>query len=119
MKSSTSYPTGGEYLEALFSPGHCFTDPALRGGAAVMDAMGLPKPISGNFATVFTLTAADSHRWAVKCFTRDVPDQQERYGRISASLNYAKPAWRVPFEYIEDGILCTCKRYPILKMEWI
>jgi hypothetical protein len=119
MKSSLSYPTGGEYLDALFSPAHCFADPALRGGTVLMDARGMPKPISGNFATVFRLTAADSHRWAVKCFTRDVPDQQERYGRISASLNYANATWRVPFEYLEDGILCAGKRYPVLKMEWI
>jgi hypothetical protein len=119
MKSSVSYPTGGEYLDALFSPAYCFADPTLRDGAVVMDAMGRPKPISGNFATVFTITATDSHRWAVKCFTRHVPDQQERYGRISTSLNYANAGWRVPFEYIEDGILCAGRRYPILKMEWI
>jgi hypothetical protein len=120
VKSTNSYPTGRDYSDAVSNPAHCFQDAALRASVAVTDHPGgLPRPISGNFATVFTLTEADSHRWAVKCFTRAAPDQQERYGRISATLNYGNPDWRVPFEYVEEGILFGARRYPILKMEWI
>ena len=50
-----------------------------------MDVQGMPKPVSGNFATVFTVTGVDKRKWAVKCFTRNVADQQARDERISAS----------------------------------
>ena len=41
--------------------------------------MGLPKMISGNFASVFPMTSAAGHKYAVKCFTRHVSHQLERY----------------------------------------
>ena len=46
MRPPLTYPTGGEYREALFTPQLCFKDPALAGGAVIMDSLGMPKPIS-------------------------------------------------------------------------
>jgi len=119
MSSIPAYPTGGQYQEALQNSESCFKDPVLVGGSAVTDSLGLPKPISGNFASVFTIRAGDGKRWAVKCFTRYVSDQDVRYQRISQTLAEVEKPWRVAFEYVPEGILCGGRWYPILKMEWI
>jgi hypothetical protein len=119
MPIPTAYPTGAAYREALFNTSLCFDDPVLRGGAPVTDFQGMPKPISGNFATVFTVTGIDGRQWGVKCFTRHVGDQQARYEHISTCLADMNSAWRVPFDYVPRGILCNGEWYPILKMEWI
>jgi hypothetical protein len=84
-----------------------------------MDALGMPKPISGNFATVFRITGADGRNWGVKCFTHYVADQQIRYERISACIKGLSCSWNVPFDYISRGIRCMGTWYPVLRMEWI
>jgi hypothetical protein len=76
MASTLIYPTGGEYREALFNTRRCFKDPALIGGTVTTDVLGLPKPISGASASVFTVQNANGRRWAVKCFTRFVNHQE-------------------------------------------
>ena len=119
MPGTPTYPTGGQYQEALQNPTTCFKDRVLLGGKPTVDTLGLPKPISGNFASVFTIGGADGRRWAVKCFTRYVADQEVRYQRISQTLAGVNKPWRVPFDYVPDGILCRGSWYPILKMEWI
>ena len=113
------YPTGGQYREAIQNPAACFKDPDLANGKPKSDPLGLPKPISGNFASVFTIDGADGKRWAVKCFTRYPTDQHTRYKEISQTLSAINRPWRVPFDYITEGILCLGKWYPILKMEWV
>ncbi len=40
----------------------------------MLNQFGMPKAIGGNFASVFTIDGTDGNRWAVKCFTRPVPD---------------------------------------------
>jgi len=115
----SAYPTGAAYREALFSTTRCFDDPILRGGEPLLDLQGMPKAISGNFATVFTVTGVDGRKWGVKCFTRHVGDQRVRYGRISSCLAEVRSAWRVSFDYVPRGILCNGQWYPILRMEWI
>jgi predicted nucleic acid-binding Zn-ribbon protein len=82
-------------------------------------AMGLPKIISGNFASVFPMTAGSGHRYAVKCFTREVPNQLQRYMLISEYLNKRKPWWATEFQFISDGIQVDSRRYPILRMNWV
>ena len=41
-----------DYNEAIQSPDSSFTDPELRGGQPVTNALGMPMPRSGNFADV-------------------------------------------------------------------
>jgi hypothetical protein len=119
MSSILTYPTGGEYREALQNPKLCFRDPALAAGEVVMDQLGMPKPISGASASVFTIRTADSRRWAVKCFTRLIDHQGTRYQRISQTLQTVSKPWRVAFDYLPDGVLCNGRWYPVLKMEWV
>jgi hypothetical protein len=119
MPSIRSYPSGVEYREALYNTNLCFRDPGLRGGIVAVDSHGMPKPISGAFASVFTVQGASSRRWAVKCFTRIVDHQALRYERISEALRGAHRTWQVEFDYLPEGVLCQGNWFPVLKMEWI
>jgi hypothetical protein len=119
MSSIIVYPTGGEYRESLYNTKLCFKDPVLVSGEVAMDQHGMPKPISGGSASVFTVRSLDGRRWAVKCFTRFVDHQEVRYERISETLQGVSKPWRVAFEYLHDGIFCNGTWYPALKMEWV
>src|ERR1700722_9297851 len=119
MPQITAYPTGRAYLDALFNTRICFRDPALAGGEVSLDRLGLPRPISGASASVFTITGTDGRRWAVKCFTRLIPDQELRYKCISEAIREVDKSWLVEFSYLQDGIMIHGTRYPVLKMEWV
>ncbi|MFJ7101281.1 protein kinase family protein [Streptomyces albogriseolus] len=118
------FPSGGDYAEALQHTHLCFRHPELKGARPELTKLGLPRAISGAFASVFSLTSATSgQRYAVKCFTRHVPDQERRYQAISSRLAQLDPAelsqpWALGFEYLPDAISVGKERYPVLKMEW-
>jgi hypothetical protein len=119
MPTTVACPTGGEYRDALFNTATCFKDPDLVDGKPTLDALGLPKAVSGAFASVFTIESADENRWAVKCFTRFVDDQAARYQQIGRALACLDDPWKVGFEYLPDGVRCRGRWYPALKMEWV
>ncbi len=114
-----SYPTGGDYREALQHPNVAFRDADLRAGTVRQDALGMPKAISGAFASVFTVTGADGRTWAVKCFTREVGDQATRYRAISDALRPLRYGWKVDFEFEVKGVLVAGRWYPLLRMRWV
>src|ERR1700730_16116099 len=116
--SRSRFPTGGEYVDALNNKRRCFQDRQLKGAPPAQDSLGRPRPISGNFASVFSLTSVSGHRFAVKCFTREVPDQERRYKAISDHLSRLNHAWKVGFEYLPEGVMVGGARYPVLKMQW-
>ena len=55
----------------------------------------------------------------MRCFTREVSDQQSRYGELSSYLLNVLPPSFVHFEYVEHGISVRGDRYPIVRMEWV
>ena len=57
--------------------------------------------------------------YAVRCFTREVSDQQARYGELSSYLLNVLPPSFVHFEYVERGISFRGDWYPIVRMEWV
>lgn len=122
--SQRQFPSGGDYAEALQHTHLCFRHPELKGARPELTKLGLPRAISGAFASVFSLTSATSgQRYAVKCFTRHVPDQERRYQAISSRLAQLDPVrlsqpWALGFEYLPDAISIREERYPVLKMEW-
>ncbi len=124
MAGNQMFPSGADYAEAIQNPQFCFNDPDLRDGRPALTNLRQPKPISGNFASVFSMTAPNGRRYAVKCFTRDVADQRTRYEAISRHLTtiddrtLSQP-WRMDFTYLPDGILIRGKRWPVLKMAWV
>jgi hypothetical protein len=112
-------PTGQDYVEALQNPAYCFVDVELKDGTVETDVLGLPRPRSGNFASVFHITVPNGRAYAVRCFIRYFADQQERYNAISAHLSRIKYPWQVEFVFQESGIRIMGRQLPIVKMEWI
>lgn len=83
-----------------------------------MTPLGLPKPISGNFGSVYKMPrGSDVH--AVKCFFNYYDDQQERYERISQHLSETGLPCTVEFSYIKQGTRIRGSWYPILKMDCV
>jgi hypothetical protein len=113
-----SWPIGPDYNDAIQNPQENLRDPCLRRGKVVTTRLGLPAVDSGNFASVFQLLDG-SQRWAVKCFTRQTRDQQERYRAISDQLKSRPLPFTVDFDYQPEGILVRGSWYPILRMQWI
>ncbi|HEY2252674.1 MAG TPA: hypothetical protein VGH74_16485, partial [Planctomycetaceae bacterium] len=117
-----NWPTPQDYNEAIQNPRSCFGDEELRAGAPELTPLGLPKPISGAFASVYQMNCAPgcaTGRWAVRCFLREVSDHQARYQAISEHLQKVKLPSMVGFEFLSQGIRIRGTWYPILKMEWI
>ncbi|MFN7140743.1 MAG: hypothetical protein ACK4UN_15510, partial [Limisphaerales bacterium] len=100
------------------NPSLCFQEPELKAGEARTDMLGLPRVMSGNFASVYELHCGGT-RWAIRCFVRQVPGQQGRYARLSQHLNSLTLPCLVKFEYIHKGILVKGDWYPIVKMQWV
>jgi serine/threonine protein kinase len=113
------WPLSQDYNEAVQSPGRNFADPDLCQGKAITNALGLPMPCSGNFADVYQVVCPDGSRWAVKCFTREVPGLRERYSAIGEYLAQAQLPFTVEFCYLEQGLRICGVWYPVLKMRWV
>ncbi|NED78734.1 hypothetical protein G3I76_01300, partial [Streptomyces sp. SID11233] len=103
------FPTGANYAEALQHPELCFRDADLQRGTVRQVPVLGPKAISGNFASVFSLTTRDGQRYALKCFTRDASAMSSRYAAVSATLqaldvqSLSQP-WPVDFSFLEQGV---------------
>jgi hypothetical protein len=114
----TAWPNPNDYVEALQNPALAFDDPALKHGVVTLDKLGLPRPISGNFAIVFEV-ANREQRWAVRCFARETPGQKARYDAIARHLRRHKLPFMVGFEYLPKGVRVRGQWYPVVKMEWV
>ncbi|MEU4766460.1 hypothetical protein AB0H12_24700 [Actinosynnema sp. NPDC023794] len=112
-------PSGATYVEALQDTALCFRGTDLAGADVRVDALGRPRAISGNFAGVFSVTAADGTRYAIKCFTREAPEQAARYRAVGEHLARLDEDWTVGFDYLGRGILVEGVWRPVLRMEWI
>lgn len=112
------WPSPSDYQDTLQNPRVAFADIELRDGVVVSDALGLPKPISGSFATVYQV---DYHgrRHAVRCFLRHVPDIAQRYAAISAYLQQTALPYTVEFSFLPQGIRMRGQWFPIVKMDWL
>ncbi len=114
------WPNSTDFNEAVQNPGLNFQDSELRLGKTVLNRQGLPVVMSGNFADVYRIHCPTTgHDCAVKCFTRKVPDQQERYREISDYLQQAKLPFTVEFDYLPEGIRVRGQWFPIVKMQWV
>ena len=116
--SPTYWPSMSDYQEAVQAPKLCFPDADLATSTPVMNKLGLPRPICGQFASVYELEKT-GERWAIKCFLRNIPDQHSRYAKISTHLGKCNLPYFMTFEYVQKGIRCQGKLFPIVKMDWI
>ena len=112
-----TFPNGSDYVDALQNPRTAFTDPDLQAATVKQDQFGFPSPRSGNFASVFKVTSP-AGQWAVKCFTRPVAHQQQRYAAIDAALEKLHHPALVHFNYQPHGITVKDDTFPLLKMQW-
>ena len=92
----------------------------IAAGEVACTPLGLPMLWSGNFADVFKIHCpATGNTWALKCFTREVAGQRDRYRRIAAHLEQAQLPFTVDFQYLEQGIRIGGQWFPVLKMRWV
>src|ERR1700730_5314713 len=80
-----AWPSPQDYNEAIQNPSSCFQDRELIGLSPQMTSLGLPKPATGNFATVYNLSGS-GHEFAVRCFLHPLKDEQVRYAALSKCL---------------------------------
>lgn len=112
------WPQHLDYLEAIQHPPFCFAVESLRAARPVCDRFGVPRAASGNFACVFQVVNG-RERWAVRCFTRQVPDVRRRYAALARHLSSARLSSLVEFTYLEEGIRIRNQWHPIVRMEWV
>ncbi len=113
-----AWPNPSDYQEALQNPSRAFADGELQRGTVSLTRLGLPRPISGNFATVFEVTTG-ARKWAVRCFSREVSDQQQRYAAIHQYLLKRSLPYTAGFEFLPQGVMVRGRWYPVVKMEWV
>lgn len=112
-----SWPTPQDYNEAMQAPWLNLKDGALQSGKPALDFLGLPRPMTGAFASVYKLECG-GRNFAIKLFLRNVPDQQSRYLELSSAINSKELTNTVGFQYQLDGISIRGKNFPLLKMDW-
>jgi hypothetical protein len=113
-----NWPTHSDYQDAIQNPQTCFQEPDLQEGTPKCDMLGLPRVMSGNFASVYELSTG-GRRWAIRCFVRQVPGQQGRYARLSQYLSNQALKCLVEFEYKFQGIQVHGDWFPVVKMHWV
>ena len=113
-----AWPGITDFSEAVQNPHVCFRGTELESGLLAVNQRGMPLVFSGAFACVYSVEAA-GRKFAVRCFTREVSDQQSRYNQLSEYLINVLPPSFVDFEYLEQGINLKGDWYPIVRMEWV
>ena len=112
------WPSLQDYNEAVQITATCLHDPELKQGLVYSDAMGLPRPITGSFASVYRMQCSEKD-FALRLFLRNIPDQQRRYALISDFVQHDDLPYTVTFDYLENGIKLRGDWLPALKMEWV
>ena len=113
-----TWPTPQDYNEAIQNPLSCFMDPRLKQCTPDATALGLPRAITGAFATVYRLSSPEKH-WAVRCFLQNSPDLPKRYSELSSFVCNDDLPYTVDVHYQPQGIKIKGEWYPILLMEWV
>ena len=117
-----TFPIISDYKTAFSNAGKRF---ATVGIIPMLDDNGEPVFMSGNFAVVFKVTMGDDDEvFAIKCFTRDLPNLEERHRVISRAVQNTKATHFVDISYLPDEIFVTSQiapsgDYPIVTMPWI
>lgn len=112
------WPTPQDYNEAIQTPFLSIEDPEMTEGEPELNPLGLPKAVTGAFASVYKMRCKDRNV-AIRCFLHNIPDQRERYKELSKFLLTNPLDYLVGFEYLERGIKVQDSWFPVLKMEWI
>jgi hypothetical protein len=113
-------PKDSDYFEAIQHPLRCFRDDTLRRGQAVLDPQGKPLVRQGRYSDVYEIRCAAAHeRWAVKCFTRELPGLKARYQALNDQLLGIDCPGLVQAEWLDQGISIRGRWFPAVKMRWV
>lgn len=112
------WPSLQDFNEAIQNPSVSFSDPELKTADLELTAFGLPKVMSGTFASVYKLSTSGKD-YAVRCFNSALNDREERYRLTSRFICSDDLVYTVPLYYEDKGILVQGRWYPIIKMEWV
>ena len=113
-----TWPGITDFSEAIQNPPLCFAGTELEAATVAVNQRGMPLVFSGSFACVYSVST-QGRTFAVRCFTREVEDQQTRYNELSNYLINVLPPSFVHFQYLEEGIRFKGSWYPMVKMEWV
>ncbi len=113
-----TWPGITDFSEAIQNPSLCFKGTELEAATVAVNQRGMPLVFSGAFACVYSVSTR-GQSFAVRCFTREVKDQQTRYNELSNYLINVLPPSFVHFQYLEEGIRFKGSWYPMVKMEWV
>ncbi len=113
-----TWPTPQDYNESIQTPFLSICDPEMAEGEPELNPLGLPKAVTGAFASVYRLKCPDRDV-AIRCFLHNIPDQRERYRELSNFLEENPLDYMAQFEFLEKGIKIQDQWFPALKMEWI
>lgn len=111
-------PRGDEYNQAVQNPAISFADSELKSCQIETTPLGLPKPYSGGFTTTYKLRGSSSN-WAVRCFTREIKDLQQRYQSIGNFISQNNCSFLIDAKYLQNGIRINGIYHPIIKMSWL
>ena len=115
-----SWPKSTDYIEAVQNLQQSMADEELRAGQLAVNPLGLPMVWTGAFADVYKIhNATTGNTCALKCFTKKIAGQAERYQHISNHLKRARLPFMVDFTYVDRGIRVRGEWYPVLKMHWV
>jgi hypothetical protein len=112
------WPTPQDYNEALQNPRIAFAREELQVATVEQNELGLPKPTTGAFASVYRLRRS-ANTWAIRCFLGNIADRAVRYEKLTEFIMNDSLPYTVPFEFIQRGINITGHWHPIVKMDWV
>lgn len=118
LEKPVTWPSPQDYNEAIQNLWVNSRDPELRNAVVQLSSVGLPMPRTGAFASVYRATAAGKHL-AVRCFLRDIRDQEQRYAEISRFVQTDSLPYTVGFDFIREGLRVNGRWAPVLKMDWV
>ena len=110
------WPSSQDYNEAIQRPQAAFLDPKLRVGLVVGSARAIPVPVLCDKGIAYEFIGDSGSKWALMCFTIDVPKLQDHCDAINKDL--ARANLRPSADVLAKGIRVNGQYYPLLKMEW-
>jgi formylglycine-generating enzyme required for sulfatase activity len=120
MSAPAFWPNADDYRQAIQNLRDSVEDEELRTGQPSLNARRKALLWAGNFAVVFRIECPQTGNiWALKCFTRPVVGQRDRYRRIAEELERARLPFTVDFRYLEQGVRVRGQWFAVLKMRWV
>lgn len=113
-----NWPSPQDYNEAVQNLRQNCSDSDLRNAVVEVTRLGLPSARTGAFASVYR-AHAEGRDFALRCFLRDIADQEERYEKISQFVRSDSLPYTVTFDFLADGLRINGLQFPILKMDWV